>query len=136
MLLLQLNSWGLVLHSAIVAYYVFSFSYVNIYFISFINIWMFWFNDAFSCFIDVGLTGLTHLDLFGARITDVGTNHLRSMLDNTLIFLLPILINFSWLYVILDLVQENSVEYYCMVTFLYLIKCRRNLEMLFVSRCQ
>lgn len=30
-------------------------------------------------FADAGLTGLTDLDLFGARITDVGTNYLKSM---------------------------------------------------------
>lgn len=33
-----------------------------------------------NVFADAGLTGLTHLDLFGARITDSGTNYLRSML--------------------------------------------------------
>jgi len=30
-------------------------------------------------FADAGLTGLTDLDLFGARITDFGTNYLKSM---------------------------------------------------------
>jgi hypothetical protein len=29
------------------------------------------------CLVDAGLTGLTQLDLFGARITDSGTNCLR-----------------------------------------------------------
>jgi len=30
-------------------------------------------------FGNAGLTGLTDLDLFGARITDFGTNYLKSM---------------------------------------------------------
>lgn len=32
-----------------------------------------------SEFGNAGLTGLTDLDLFGARITDFGTNYLKSM---------------------------------------------------------
>lgn len=32
--------------------------------------------------LGIGLTGLTHLDLFGARITDSGTNFLRCMFHN------------------------------------------------------
>lgn len=35
-------------------------------------------NILFLSVLALGLTGLTHLDLFGARITDSGTNHLRS----------------------------------------------------------
>lgn len=50
------------------------------------------------CFFVIGLTGLTHLDLFGARITDSGTNHLRSksslLTRYTLLLLLPEL--FGW----------------------------------------
>lgn len=37
--------------------------------------------NVLSVFV-LGLTGLTHLDLFGARITDSGTNHLRSKFSN------------------------------------------------------
>lgn len=48
----------------------------------------------------LGLTGLTHLDLFGARITDSGTNHLRSKFLMFIIYI-PILrhlphITFCW----------------------------------------
>lgn len=32
----------------------------------------------YSEFVDAGLTGLTELDLFGARITDFGANYLKS----------------------------------------------------------
>lgn len=35
---------------------------------------------SFFCFFDAGLTGLTHLDLFGARISDTGTNCLKCAL--------------------------------------------------------
>lgn len=31
----------------------------------------------YADFLDAGLTGLTHLDLYGAQITDTGTNYLK-----------------------------------------------------------
>ena len=37
-------------------------------------------SDILICIFDTGLTGLTHLDLFCAKITDNGTNYLRSKL--------------------------------------------------------
>lgn len=59
----------------------------------------------------VGLTGLTHLDLFGARITDSGTNHLRSKLHgllDTLIFCFLKL--FCWFSFDTDLKRLQSLE--------------------------
>lgn len=39
-----------------------------------------------GCFLNAGLTDLTHLDLFGARITDSGMNNLRCMLEDCSIY--------------------------------------------------
>lgn len=52
----------------------------GLYFLSesFLGLNMF---SAFFFVLDAGLTALTHLDLFGARITDSGTNYLKCMSD-------------------------------------------------------
>lgn len=54
-------------------------------------------NSLIARFGIAGLTKLTHLDLFGARITDSGTNSLRCMLK--IYFICPCL--FSWCYLVI-----------------------------------
>lgn len=51
---------------------------------------------SFSSFLNSGLTGLTHLDLFGARISDAGTNCLRRMLKYFPVALTICCILFLW----------------------------------------
>ena len=55
---------------------------------------------------DAGLTSLTHLDLFCARITDSGTNYLRRMLYYSLSFALS-----AWDFVLLTVASIISTRY-------------------------
>jgi len=70
-------------------------------------------------FDDAGLTGLTDLDLFGARITDVGTNYLKSMQHGSEVFVyckviisVDILTTFMWFsYIVWPL------TYFCLLLY-------------------
>lgn len=57
-------------------------------------------------FADAGLTNLTHLDLFCARITDSGTNYLRRMLYYSLSLTLS-----AWYFVLLTVASIISTRY-------------------------
>jgi hypothetical protein len=74
------------------------FSFPNIYLInSKRKVFWLWFSRPKLNFADAGLTGLTDLDLFGARITDAGTNYLKSMQHVIEVFVYYKVITFGYI---------------------------------------